>query len=136
MPFIVGAFMKEVFCESEEYKAAGAEVIQLKRPDLLDLGIAVGFVASNKKKKKGKTKIVYGECKKTPELYTMFCPYDFLVIVYEPNCISFTDDQMKILLWHELLHIEIDEKGEPYVRPHDVEEFDEIIAEHGLRWDR
>lgn len=128
--------MREEFCESEQYQIIGAAVMQLRRPDLLDLGIAVGFVSSNKVKKKGKTKIVRGECKKTPELYRLFCPYDFLVIIYDQNCIGMTEHQMQILLWHELLHIEIDEKGEPYVRPHDVEDFDEIIAEYGLRWDR
>ena len=114
----------------------GAEVLEKKRPDLLDLGIAVGFVVSFKKKTKGKTKKVLGECKKTQDLYRLFCPYDFLIVIYDQNCVGLTDDQMHTLIWHELLHIGIDEKGKPYVKPHDVEEFDEIINECGLRWNK
>lgn len=124
-----------IYCISEEYGALGAEVLQLKRQDLLDLGVAVGFISSSKKKTRGKTQLVYGECKKVPEIWKLYCPYDFVIIIYDLNCEHLDDKKMKILMWHELLHIGIDDKGEPYVKPHDVEEFDDIIKEYGLRWD-
>lgn len=135
-PLSLGRTMNEEYYLSDEYQALGAEVLAKKRPELLELGISVGFVSCTKKKTKGRTHIVFGECKKTQDLYKVFCPYDFLIIIYDQNCAAFNDDQMRTLLWHELLHIEIPEKGKPYVRPHDVEEFDEIIQECGLRWDR
>ena len=118
------------------YGELASLVIKEKRPDILNAGIAVGFVGSNKKKKVSKDHIVFGECKQISELHRLFCPYDFLIVIYEENTAGFTDEQMKILIWHELNHIGIDEKGKAYKKAHDVEEFDDIIREFGLYWNR
>ena len=40
----------------------------------------------------------------------------------------------KGMLQHELLHIGQSEKGTFIVKPHDVEDFREIIDEYGLDW--
>ena len=118
------------------YGELAASVITEKRPDILAAGIAVGFVGSYKKKVVSKDHIVFGECKKVQEIYKLYCPYDFLIVIYEQNTAGFNDDQMKILIWHELNHIGIDEKGKAYKKAHDVEEFDDIIKECGLNWNR
>ena len=60
-----------------------------------------------------------------------------MIVVYEPNCVGFTDLQFELLLWHELKHIgfkpdTIDE--EYYVVPHDIEDFRVIIDKYGLDW--
>ena len=127
--------MDDSYSISDIYEEWAEQIIKEKRPDILDAGISVGFISSNKEKKHGKIKLVLGECKKVSELDKLFCPYDFLIIIYDRNCEGLTDDQMKILIWHELNHIGIDpQKGEPFVKPHDVEEFDDIINAHGIHW--
>lgn len=120
---------------ADEYAEMSEEIIREKRPDILACGISVGFIASTIKKRVGKTKIVLGECRKVQELHSLFCPYDFLIIIYEPNCEGLTEDQIKILLWHELNHIGIDDEGNTFLNPHDVEEFDDIIKAHGIHWE-
>lgn len=127
--------MNDSYDLSFEYAEIAEEIIKEKRKDILALGISIGFITSNKEKKCGRTKLVLGECKKVSELQKVFCPYDFLIIIYEANCAGLSDDQMKILIWHELNHIGIDPKnGDFYVKPHDVEEFDDIINAHGIHW--
>ena len=123
---------------SPEYEALGLAVMEAI-PELWqvkDAGIRIGFLKSWKEKKTG-MKRVLGECIKVPELYSCLLHIDFLVVIYEPNVVQLTTDQMKILLWHELKHIGIDEKdGEPVyiVNPHDREEFQSIIDRVGLYW--
>lgn len=126
--------MDDCYTISDLYAEWAEPIIKAKRPDILSLGISVGFISSTKEKKHGKTKLVLGECKKVTELESLFCPYDFLIIIYDINCEGLSDEQMKILIWHELEHIGIDDNGEFFVKPHDVEEFDNIISEHGLHW--
>lgn len=117
------------------YDEWAEEIIKDKRPDILDAGISIGFVSSTKTKKKGKTHLVCGECHEVKPLEKLYCPHDFLIIIYELNCEGFTDEQMKILIWHELEHIGIDdETGKFFVKPHDIEDFFSIIEEHGLHW--
>lgn len=127
--------MRDYYALSTKYAEIAEPIIKEKRKDLIALGISVGFIASDKEKKHGKTKLVLGECKKVSDLQKVFCPYDFLIIIYEANCYGLNDDQMKILIWHELEHIGIDPKtGDYYINPHDVEEFDDIINAHGIHW--
>ena len=102
-----------------------------------DAEIRIGFLKSWKEKKTGH-RLVYGECIKPPELYQDILGYDFLIVIYEANAAALTLNQKKILMWHELLHVGIDDSsGEPkyVVNPHDREEFDSIISRAGLRWD-
>lgn len=87
--------------------------------------------------KKSKGKLVCGECEKIPEKYKWAVPCDFTITVFEPNVERFTDEQIRILLLHELLHVGIDRDGneESYsVKPHDVEDFREVIERYGLDW--
>ena len=98
-------------------------------------GIAVGIVASTQKKKRpGGDGVVFADCRKVPEYWHTFCPYDFLVTFYEPNCEGLDDGQMRILLFHELLHIGVKDDGGTFVRKHDVEDFAEIINRLGTDW--
>lgn len=127
--------MDDSYAISDMYSELAEQIIKDKRPDILDAGISVGFISSDKQKKHGRIKLVLGECKKVDELHKLFCPYDFLIIIYDRNCEGLTDEQMQILIWHELNHIGIDpETGDFFVKPHDVEEFDDIIREYGLHW--
>lgn len=116
--------------QSEKYQNIGEQIIQELFPQLTDVRIA--WLESDKDKKTN-GKIVFAECAKVPERYDWCCPYDFTITVFEPNVERFTDDQIKILLEHELMHIGTD-KENYYVVPHDIEEFMGIIEKYGIRW--
>jgi|P827metagenome_2_1110787.scaffolds.fasta_scaffold02940_8 predicted adenine nucleotide alpha hydrolase (AANH) superfamily ATPase len=124
---------------NEEYRKIGQSVIE-QVEELKHLATAdcrIEFLASdNKKTSNGKD--VLGECVKVQDLYKEFCPYDFLIIFYDPNIQDLTEDQLKILAEHELLHIgyEYKENGEPryFVRPHDYDDFKQITDKYGTDW--
>jgi hypothetical protein len=60
-------------------------------------------------------------------------PYDFLITFYDPCVAVLTTNQKKLVMYHELRHIEITQKGFG-VRPHDIEDFEEILHSFGLKW--
>ena len=104
--------------------------------DIAESDVRIAYLSSQKEKKKNH-KIIFAECNKVDEKYSWCCKYDFFIVVYEPNVIDFSEEQIEILIRHELHHVGIDYDGEEikyYVVPHDVEEFWEIINEHGLNW--
>ena len=96
----------------------------------------IAYLSSWKEQIKSR-KPVYAECCKVDEKYKWCCDYDFFIIVYEPNIEDFTDYQLETLIRHELHHVGIEytDKGlNFYIKPHDVEEFWEIIHSCGLNW--
>lgn len=124
---------------SQDYEELAHAVIDAL-PELWfirDAEIRIGFLKSWKEKKTGR-RLVYGECIRPPELYQDLLGYDFFIVIYEVNAAALTLNQKKILMWHELLHVGIDdESGEPkyVINPHEREEFDSIISRAGLKWD-
>jgi len=125
---------------SELYSRLAEEVIR----EHIDLqwirksDISIGYVESDREKKSSGG-LVLGECFLVKDPWSAYCPHDFVIVVYAPNVAGLKETQLKILLYHELLHVDMDEKrGEPVyrVRPHDVEEFREVINQYGLDWAR
>lgn len=125
---------------SEMYSQLAEEVFQ-EHSDLQWIrqsGISVGYCESDREKKSAGA-LVLGECFLVREPWSAYCPHDFVIVIYAPNVVDLKESQLKILLYHELLHIDMDEKnGEPRyrIRPHDVEEFREVINTYGLDWSR
>lgn len=123
---------------SEEYRVL-ADVVISERDDLAWLrsaDVRIDYVTSTKEKKSGE-RFVHAECKKINEFQQVYCPYDFVIVIYLPNVAHMTLDQKKILLWHELLHIDYKETdiGITYVcRHHDIEDFKTIINQYGMDW--
>lgn len=123
---------------SEEYSGLAERVIDAHE-DLhwiRNVGVRIGYLASDREKKKN-GRFVLGECVKVPELYRPYVPHDFLVVIYERNAAALTERQMEILMYHELLHIGIDEEGEELkyvVNPHDIEEFRVVADKYGIDW--
>lgn len=82
---------------------------------------------------------VRGECERVADKNKWAMPCDFTVTVYEPNCVGMDDEHLSRLLLHELLHVGIGEDkdgNETYhVRPHDLEDFREIVDRWGVDWD-
>lgn len=104
--------------------------------DLLESEVRIAYLSSGKEKIKNH-KIVFAECCKVEERYFWCCKYDFFIVVYEPNVADFTEEQLEILIRHELHHVGIeytDQGIKYYAAPHDVEEFWAIIREHGIDW--
>ena len=136
-----GPFVVIRMYEISELYTQMADTVFREHPDLhwiAEAGVTVGFMISDRKKK-SKGKMVLGECILVKDPYKVFVPFDFLVVVYEQNTEMLTQRQLKILLYHELLHVGMDDTGdEPkyIVRPHDIEEFSEVVEQYGLDWSR
>lgn len=127
----------EHYTRSEEYAKLAQEVISVHE-DLLWIknNVRIDFLESNEEKTL-KDKTVFGECKLVKEIFKVYVPYDFLIIIYTPNVGYFTEEQKKILLYHELLHVDFKEKDGEIdfcVRPHDIEDFITVIDKYGLNW--
>ena len=100
--------------------------------------VTIMYLSSTMEKTSAR-KLVYGECEKVPAKYKWAIPADFTITVFEPNVERFSNEQLKILLLHELLHIgiEVDGNEETYfVKPHDVEDFRQILEQNGMDWSK
>lgn len=92
--------------------------------------ITVIFLESSHAKK-GKGKATLGQCEKVQEKNKWGIPADFTITIFAPNVAGMTEDQLKILLFHELLHIGRDYES---VTPHDLEDFKVIVDRYGVDW--
>ncbi len=123
----------------EEYAELAAKIID-EEESLRDIACSHATIiylgSDNEKKSKGRP--VLGECEKISDKYKWGIPADFTITIFEKNIAGFTEERLRILLFHELLHvgIEFDEDGsEKYsVKPHDYEDFKEIIDRFGTEW--
>lgn len=93
---------------------------------------------SSEHRKMSEGKVIFAQCEKVADKYKWGIPCDFTITVFEPNIEGFTEDQIRILLFHELLHVGIrfNEDGtETYsVNPHDFEDFKLIVDRFGTEW--
>jgi len=123
----------------EEYAEMAKKIID-DEPILTDIAnshATIVYLGSDNPKT-GKGKTIFAEAEKVQDKNKWAIPADFTITVFEPNTKDFTEDQMRILLFHELLHIGIEftEDGqEKYsIRPHDYEDFKIIIDRYGTEW--
>ena len=116
-----------------------AEGLIRKEPALANIknsSVRIAYLSSEQEKKGGGN-LVYGQCEKVPEKYKWSIPYDFTITVFQPNVERFTDRQLAILVFHELLHIRVEYDGneEKYsIRKHDLEDFRLIVDRFGVDW--
>ena len=122
-----------------EYAALAAKIIEEEEvlTDIANSQATIVYLSSdNAKTSKGKA--VGGECEKVSDKYKWGIPADFTITVFEPNIIGFTDQQIRTLLFHELLHVGIEFKEDGseryYIRPHDYEDFKIITDRYGTDW--
>lgn len=123
---------------SEAYAEIAQNLID-NEPDLayIKRSQATIMYLSSEHEKRENGRLVLGQCEKVPEKYKWSIPCDFTITIFEPNVERLTDEQIRILLMHELLHIKIAEDGneEHYgIHPHDVNEFRAIIDRFGMDW--
>ena len=131
--------MADVRTLNEKYAIIGADLID-KEPSLQyikDSSATIVYLSSELKKT-DKQKLVLGQCERVAEKYKWGLPCDFTITVFEPNVEELTEEQIRILIFHELLHvgIKIGADGEEtyFCRPHDLEDFKEIIDRFGSEW--
>ena len=130
------------YIQSDELAELAFQVMD-EHPDVSwireNLDVSIGYLRSDKLKI-SKGRLVLGECIVVKEVYRWCCPYDFLIVIYGPNTAGMTEEQMKILLYHELLHVQVDydRNGNPVYKtnPHDVEDFRVILDRYGMDWAR
>ena len=130
--------MAETRILSEEYARIANELINTEKnlEYIKESDVLIGFLSSDRAKTdRGRT--VFADCEKVPNKWRWSVPFDFVITVYEPNAESLNDEQIKILLFHELLHIGIEKDGNEEVYtsvPHDIEDFKLIINRYGIDW--
>lgn len=126
---------------NEQYAEIAAEIIE-KEDALVDVANSHATIVylSSDRECKSKDKITHAVCEKVADKNKWAIPADFTITVYEPNVVGFTDDQLRILLFHELLHIGIEftEDGEEKysIKPHDYEDFKIITDRYGTDWSK
>ena len=131
-------FSMDIRRVDERYAEIGMELIHTE-PELkyiADSEVTIVYLASEHEKRIN-GRAVMGQCERIPEKYKWAVPCDFTITIFEPNIERLTDKQLRILIFHELLHIGIEKDGyeENYsIRPHDIEDFRAIIESYGLEW--
>lgn len=93
--------------------------------------IRIGFVNNENYKRPG-GRTVYADTVKVSDTYKPWLPYDFIITFYGDSD-TLTENQRKVLMYHELKHVGIGQKGLKIVQ-HDVEDFKIILDEHGIDW--
>ena len=124
---------------SEEFAEIAAAVIE-EEELLIDIkNSQAGIVyLTSEVKKQSNGKRVCAQCEKVPDKYKWSIPADFTITVFLPNVEGFSEEQKRILMFHELKHIGImfnEDGSESYnTVPHDYEDFKEIIDRYGTNW--
>lgn len=79
-----------------------------------------------------------GRCIRTNAELNFFSEADYIIEISEKIWNSIDDETKKILVLHELMHIDctMDDKGEYRygMRDHDVQDFHYIIKKYGIDW--
>lgn len=125
---------------NHNYEEIAQELID-NEPELAyikDSQVKIAFLESDQSKKADKDKLVLGECEKVAAKNKWAINYDFTITLFRNNLIGLTLDQIRIVLFHELLHVGIEQgpdDTEIYsVRKHDLEDFKIIIDRFGTEW--
>lgn len=133
--------MADIRTLNERYAQIGAELIETEEElaDIKASGVTIVYLSSeHAPKKDGGDKVIKGRCEKVADKFKWGIPADYMITVFEPNCEGMTEEQIRILLFHELLHIDIDmddSGNEQYkLKGHDLEDFKYIIDRFGTDW--
>lgn len=130
--------MADIRTPSERYALIGRELVD-REPALAHIKASEATLVylSSEAEKRSNGRPVLGQCEKVPSKWKWAVPADFAITVFEPNVEGLSDEQLRILLYHELLHVGIEPKdGKEVYRivPHDVEDFLAVVERFGNRW--
>lgn len=122
---------------NENYRAIGEKLIA-QEPALAyikDSRVKITYLESD-----GREKLVLGECEKVAAKNRWAITSDFTITLFRNNLVGLSEEQIKTVMFHELLHVGIEpgaDGEETYsVRKHDLEDFKEIIDRYGTDWSR
>lgn len=124
---------------NEHYAEIGMDLIKTEDA-LVDIANSQATIIylSSEHKKVASGKKVLGQCEKVADKYKWGIPCDFTITVFEPNVEGMTEEQLRMLIFHELLHVGIEYNAdgtETYsIKPHDLEDFKLIIDRFGTDW--
>ena len=117
---------------SEKYAKIGKYLIEnVEELHILD-GESIIYLSSTAEKKSKKRKVL-GECEKVQEKNKWAIPCDFTITLFEPNLTGLTEEQIAMVIFHELLHVGVDEDNR-WIRPHDLNDFKAVIDRYGTDW--
>lgn len=110
-----------------------ARMVLRYRPELADVRVQaginnIGFVRAYNKPAGKKAK--FADCRKVTGPMRAFIPFKFIITFYDYNVSLLTENQKKVLMYHELRHIDTDGS----LIPHDIEDFSDILKKYGLQW--
>ena len=126
---------------NEHYAEIGMDLIQTEDAlvDIANSQATIIYLSSEHKKVTSGKKVL-GQCEKVADKYKWGIPCDFTITVFEPNVEGMTEEQLRMLIFHELLHVGIEYNAdgtETYsVKPHDLEDFKLIIDRFGTDWSK
>ena len=124
---------------NEEYAKIGERLIA-SEDALIDIRNSQATIVylSSDLEKMDKGRIVYGQCERVQDKYKWGIPADFTITLFEPNIDGKSQEAIRRIIFHELLHVGIDvgkEEEETYsIRPHDFEDFKILIDRWGTDW--
>jgi len=118
---------------SEKYARIGNYLID-NVEELQHLSDETIIYLSSTAEKKSKKRKVLGECEKVQDKNKWAIPCDFTITLFEPNMAGLTDEQVAMVIYHELLHIGSDGDSK-WIKPHDLNDFKSIIDRFGTGWD-
>lgn len=123
-----------MFEVSEELKQLGETVIAENKEfkPITDSNCRIAYLYCDKEKTSNGKK-VYADTTKVNDKTKTLANADFIVTFYKKTCSALSEEKMKILMRHELKHIGI-KGGKFSIVPHDVEDFSDIIEQHGMNW--
>lgn len=127
---------------NENYQRIAEELINTE-PELAyikDSRVRIAYLESDSTKKADETHLVLGECEKVQAKNKWAINYDFTITLFKKNLVGLSADQIRIVMFHELLHVGIEpgpDGEEIYsVRKHDLEDFKLIIDKYGTEWSK
>ena len=98
-------------------------------------GVNIVYLCSTEKKK-SHGRLVFADCQLLNPKMRTISGYVFAITVYEPNMALLDDDQQRLVMWHELHHAEVDGEDEYSIRPHDLEDFRDLIESKGIDYNK
>lgn len=92
----------------------------------------IAFIFRDVAQESGGRKVL-GQASKISDKMKAILDYDFLIWISHEDWVTFPYKHRQALIDHELCHCKFDiAEGKASMRPHDIEEFQEIIDRHGF----
>ena len=121
---------------NEKYAKIGQELIDTEDVlyDVRNSRTTIIYLSSDLAKT-DKDRLVLGQCERVADKYKWSIPADFTITLFEPNVQDKSDEAIRRIIFHELLHVGIgtskDGDESYYVRGHDFEDFKVLIDRWG-----